>query len=763
MRARIRALNWSATPLGPLEHWPAELRIAVGICLEAGFPSCIYWGPAAIQIYNDPYARMMRRKHPSGLGQPLLETWPEQAAQLQAMVDQVFAGQTIFAEDQPWRLDREGDLKPYFFTMSFSPIRDASGEVLGLYHTAQETTQAVVADRLLRSSEARILQSIGDAVIVTDADANISRMNPVAETLTGWAEDEARDLPLGRVFRILNETTRDNVESPVDKVKRLGTVVGLANHTILLRRDGTEISIDDSGAPIHDDNGQLAGIVLVFRNIDERRAAERERDALAEQLRQVLEVTTDSVLFIDRTWSITYLNPQARKVSAPSGEVLGKDFWESFPGTVYEGSPYVENYRRAMDQGIAGEFEAFYPEPLNIWVQVLVRPARDGIALFFRDITEHKRENAERQGTLEELHKSEERLRLALSAVAGMGTFDWEVSSDRFYADASFASLFGMASVQGTAEILLDDFMQRIHPEDRNPVEQAIARAVSTGEEYAIDYRVLQPYGAIRWASVRGRCLHSEDGDPLRFIGVILDITERKLTEQALLQTEKLAAVGRLASSIAHEINNPLESITNLLYLARSSENSSEVQSYLEAADHELSRVSVIANQTLRFHKQSTQPQYVSCSEVIRGALSIYTGRLANSNITVEKRKRANRSVLCFEGEIRQVLNNLIGNAIDAMPTAGGRLLIRSREGTDWKTGRKGLIITVADNGHGMSAETRKHIFDAFFTTKDITGTGLGLWVSCEIVKRHNGHLRVRSIQRPGRSGSVFTLFLPFE
>jgi len=136
---------------------------------------------------------------------------------------------------------------------------------------------------------------------------------------------------------------------------------------------------------------------------------------------------------------------------------------------------------------------------------------------------------------------------------------------------------------------------------------------------------------------------------------------------------------------------------------------------------------------------------------------------LKNSNTQVEKRKRCTRPILCFEGEIRQVLSNLISNAIDAIPGAGGRLLIRSRSGHEWSTDRSGLVITIADTGCGMNSATLKKIFDPFFSTKDIGGTGLGLWISSEIVQRHQGSLRVRSSTRANQCGTVFTLFLPFQ
>jgi len=254
-----------------------------------------------------------------------------------------------------------------------------------------------------------------------------------------------------------------------------------------------------------------------------------------------------------------------------------------------------------------------------------------------------------------------------------------------------------------------------------------------------------------------------QDGSVSGIILLGVDVTESKRAEQVLLQSEKLNAVGRLASSIAHEINNPLEAVTNLLYLAQRSAVSPTAQHYLEAAEVELQRVSAIANQTLRFHRQSTNPRPATAEDLIGGILPLYQGRLTNSRVTIERRDRTHRPFMCFEGEIRQVLSNLIGNAIDAMNPAGGRLLIRSREATDWTTGRKGVALTVADSGPGMSSHTLSRIFEPFFTTKDTSGTGLGLWISREIVDRHCGVLKVRSSQSAPRCGTVFALFLPFD
>ena len=218
--------------------------------------------------------------------------------------------------------------------------------------------------------------------------------------------------------------------------------------------------------------------------------------------------------------------------------------------------------------------------------------------------------------------------------------------------------------------------------------------------------------------------------------------------------------MGRLASSIAHEINNPLEAVTNLVYLAQKSTQDERTLSYLTAVENELRRASAIANQTLRFHKQSTAATTVSCDDLISDALSLFQGRLLNSSITVKKEKRTDKPVECFEGEIRQAIANLIGNAIDAMHPRGGKLLLRSREATDFSTRRKGVTITVADTGSGIPKETVSRLFEPFFTTKGHGGNGLGLWISNGIVARHQGKLSLKS--KVGK-GTVLRLFLPLR
>jgi PAS domain S-box-containing protein len=249
------------------------------------------------------------------------------------------------------------------------------------------------------------------------------------------------------------------------------------------------------------------------------------------------------------------------------------------------------------------------------------------------------------------------------------------------------------------------------------------------------------------------------NGEILGGVAVNTDVTQQRLQEEALRRTEKLAAVGQLASSIAHEINNPLESITNLLYLIRQSSSLGEVEEYAKIAQSELSRVTEITLQTLRFHRQQGRPTEVDLADLLRTVLALYTGRLLVRSISADLRVIPAPRICCLEGEIRQVINNLVRNAVDAM-NAGGRLLVRLHPERS-RNGKPGARFTVADTGEGISARILEHLFEPFQTTKELTGTGLGLWVSKGIVDKHGGLIRVRSWRGDRCHGTVFTVWLP--
>ncbi len=237
---------------------------------------------------------------------------------------------------------------------------------------------------------------------------------------------------------------------------------------------------------------------------------------------------------------------------------------------------------------------------------------------------------------------------------------------------------------------------------------------------------------------------------------------ESRLSETALRHSERLAIVGRLASSIAHEINNPLEAITNLLYLLNGTPLNAEQQDYLDIAQRELARVSEIAVNTLTFNRRRDVKGQASIAALLDSVLLLYHGRLAGLNTVVEHRYRNAAPLTCYPGELRQVFANLIANAFDAM-RGGGRLLVRERPATHPRTGQDGVRITVADTGEGMSADAKAHLFEAFQSTKGLNGSGLGLWISKGIIDKHSGSIQVRSSSRPESSGTVFSLFVPID
>ena len=300
---------------------------------------------------------------------------------------------------------------------------------------------------------------------------------------------------------------------------------------------------------------------------------------------------------------------------------------------------------------------------------------------------------------------------------------------------------------------------------DLTPPEFAAADAVADRELTATG--VCQPYEKVNIARdgrrvpilVGATCIRDESGVKTENACFILDLTNLKRAESALIQAEKLAAVGRLAASISHEINNPLEAITNLIYIAKGHEDlPPEVAEHLAIAESEVLRCSEITTQTLRFHRQSAVPTPTTAAQLFDSVVTLYQGRLSNRNITVHRGPITPTPFHCLEGEIRQVLSNLVANAIDAM-RQGGRLLLRAHHTTHY-TGAPGVRITIADDGHGMSPEVQGRIFQPFFTTREMAGTGLGLWISKEIVESHDGHLKVRSRLH---NGTVFSLFLPIQ
>jgi PAS domain S-box-containing protein len=252
------------------------------------------------------------------------------------------------------------------------------------------------------------------------------------------------------------------------------------------------------------------------------------------------------------------------------------------------------------------------------------------------------------------------------------------------------------------------------------------------------------------------------DGSTLGAVMMFRDISERKRAEDALRASEKMAATGRIAATISHELRNPLDSVMQLLYLVRQSKNLGDAErQQLDLIDQELRRMTEVAQQTLAMHRQSSSMVPVNIPKLIDGVLLLYGKKIRSQKIQIVRCYDWHGEIPGFPAELRQVFTNLIVNAVDAMPS-GGTLKIHVRHTREaGRRHRAGVMVALLDSGTGMPADVRRHIFEPFFSTKGEKGSGVGLWVSSGIVQRHEGNIRVHSSPQPGRSYTCFEVFLP--
>ncbi len=310
-------------------------------------------------------------------------------------------------------------------------------------------------------------------------------------------------------------------------------------------------------------------------------------------------------------------------------------------------------------------------------------------------------------------------------------------------------------------ESLGDRWTHALHQEDRLPATNAWRISIATGKEFQYEYRLRRRDGEYRWFLGRAVPLRSAAGIS-RWFGTATDIHERKLAEEALRRSEKIAATGRLAAAIAHEINNPLAAVVNALYLLQTAvkDDPDAALHYVRTAQSEIERVSHITRQTLAFYRDTDRPESVDVCGLIQELMDVYAGKARAEEVTLETDLRCPVQAFGFPGEIRQVISNVLANAIEASER-GSLVRMRARRSRDWRSGRAGVRILIVDRGKGISPAVLRDLYKPFVTTKGQKGTGLGLWVSQSIVQRHNGTLRYRTSSRSGRSGACFSIFIP--
>ena len=299
-------------------------------------------------------------------------------------------------------------------------------------------------------------------------------------------------------------------------------------------------------------------------------------------------------------------------------------------------------------------------------------------------------------------------------------------------------------------------------PEQEGFLRKKIAAAISAGAMQT-ELVTRRKSGEIANVHLSLSMMRGEAGEPSGVVGVALDITDQKRAEALLRNTERMAAMGRLAATIAHEINNPLESVTNVFYLlSKHSSLDPAARTYLNIAEDELKRISHIVKQTLGFYRETERPIPVKLSSVLDSVFELYEHRGDKTGISLERKYDSDATVMGYPGELRQIFSNLVVNAIEAVGE-GGRVRMHAYPARDWQHGgQRGVRVVVADNGPGISGNHRAHLFEPFFTTKGERGTGLGLWVTLGMVQKHKGNIRMRS-STGMRHGTVFSVFFPWH
>jgi PAS domain S-box-containing protein len=312
-----------------------------------------------------------------------------------------------------------------------------------------------------------------------------------------------------------------------------------------------------------------------------------------------------------------------------------------------------------------------------------------------------------------------------------------------------------------TADEIIGKSILLLIPEELQYEEDEILRKLRAGER--VDHyetRRRKKSGEIFDVSVTISPVKDESGRVIGASKIARDISNRKRIERMLMQSEKLAATGRMAAAIAHEINNPLESVINLVFLARQhSASSGKAHEYLLTAEEELERVSHIARQTLGYYKDTGLPTEIHLHDLIENVLTVYNSRLTSTGITVDLQFNDLQKLVASRGEMLQVFSNVIANAIDAM-RQGGSLKISTRQLIGMS--EDGIQTVIRDNGTGIDREHLERIFEPFFTTKGDLGTGIGLWVAKQLVEKRGGQISVASSTEQGNSGTSITIFLPF-
>jgi PAS domain S-box-containing protein len=633
MAGRIRAHNWSKTPLGPIEGWSETLLATANLMLHSPFPTILSWGEEMVFLYNDAAISTLTVKHPKALGAYYRDVFPEAWDLVSADLEACFyRGQTALRDNIFIPILFNGVLEDHFWSYSLIPVYE-NGRIGGVYDAFRNMTETVEGARRLRESEERLKLA-----------TEVARLGVVVwETGTdqlSWEND--------LVYEIFGRKREDG---PVNDAEFMRDFLHPDFHDAY--RDAVRRTLQ------HGDPFRFEG--LIYRT--------------DKALRRI-EINGN-------------LQPET---AASHGRILGT----------------------------------------------------------IRDVTELRKGEAE-------LRESAKRLSELAAIVASSDDVILSKDLDGIITSWNEAAtrVFGYNAGEMIGTSILKLIPEHLHSDEKNILENIRAgRRVEHFETVRLTKR-----GGLIDVSLTVSPVKDEQGRVIGASKILRDISTRKRMERSLLQAEKIAATGRMAATIAHEINNPLEAVMNLLFLLRSKIIDEEGLNYLTTAESELGRVSHIAKQTLGYYREHAAASLASLAQIAEHAITIYEPRCTAAGITIEKSLLSSRKVVMRRGEMMQVISNLVANAIYAMPDGG----VLSISVLDTTTPAEGVVLDIADNGAGIAPEVLPKVFDAFFTTRTTVGTGIGLFIAKNFVEGHGGQISIESHTEPEKQGTTVRIFLPLH
>jgi PAS domain S-box-containing protein len=641
--------------------------------------------------------------------------------------------------------------------------RGAGNEILELRGTIQDVTDRKTIEIALRERERELLEA-----------QRIARLGTFRwEKATGvvsWSEEVYRAfgvdprLPVPRgedIARLMTPESWQRISQATSEALQAGTPYfldlelvdrnGAGRHWVTVRGEGFK------GA-----DGEVVDLRGTVQDVTDRKRVEealREREWDLKEAQRIaglgswrLVMATNELTWSEQMYRLFEIDPAQPVRRGDQHEPLFA------PG---QWSQVLLAFQKlaAGGEGFSMECQLAVPKGAERWVMLLAEAVRgaDGALLEIRGTMRDMTLQKQAEQALKNRERRFRELAESLPELVWVSEADGMIS----YINPSFEKYAGVA----LADVAGSDLFRIVHPEDRPRSESLWRQCIATGQPYAMEVRLQRHDGVYRSFLARAAATRNEQGGIERWVGTATDIHDQKLAEEAVRRTEKLAATGRLAASMAHEINNPLAAVTNSLYLALTDTTLGEpTRSYLTLAQQELARVAAVTTQTLRFHQQASAPAQVDLGDIMDTAHALFQARFRSRGITVTREYACRHRLYCRGDELRQVFANLLSNALDATPE-NGVVRIRIRPAKD-PAGEPGIRVTVADSGHGIPKDLRRRMFEPFVSTKDETGTGLGLWVVQGIVQRHKGRisLRSRTANEPGGScGTTFSLFFPMD